>query len=53
MVFEFELFLCLLVILDICLSGIGELLLVNIDEWVNVVDFEIGMKGKCEMNIML
>lgn len=50
---EEELLLVFLKIENICFLGIGELLFVNIDEWVNVVDFEIGKKGCREMNIML
>lgn len=38
--------------IEIKLLGIGEFLLVNIDDWVNVVDLEIGKKGCCEINIM-
>lgn len=52
LVFEDELLLWLLVIKNLELLGIGESLLVNIDDWVNVVD-ENGCKGKCEINMML
>lgn len=37
---------------DIRPSGTGESPLANIDEWVNVVDLETGMKGKRETNTM-
>lgn len=37
---------------DIRPSGTGESPLANIDEWVNVVDPETGMKGKRETNTM-
>lgn len=49
---ESELPLRLPVTSDIRPSGTGESLLANIDEWVNVVDPETGMKGKRETNTM-
>lgn len=49
---ESELPLRLPVISDIRPSGTGESPLANIDEWVNVVDPETGMKGKRETNTM-
>ncbi len=49
---ESELPLRLPVTSDIRPSGTGESPLANIDEWVNVVDPETGMKGKCETNTM-
>ena len=49
---ESELPLRLPVTSDICPSGTGESPLANIDEWVNVVDPETGMKGKRETNTM-
>lgn len=52
-VFEEELLLLLFEIDEIKLLGIGEFLLVNIDLFVNVVDEKIGMKGCCEINMML
>lgn len=52
-VLEEELLLILLKMDEIKLSGIGELLFVNIKDWVEVIDFQIGKKGRREMNIML
>ncbi|WPH41281.1 leucine--tRNA ligase [Enterococcus faecalis] len=52
MVPESELPLRLPVTSDIRPSGTGESPLANIDEWVNVVDPETGMKGKRETNTM-
>ena len=49
---ESELPLRLPVTSDIRPSGTGESPLANIDEWVNVVDPETGMKGKRETNTM-
>ncbi|HAP5356760.1 TPA: leucine--tRNA ligase [Enterococcus faecalis] len=49
---ESELPLRLPVTSDIRPSGTGESTLANIDEWVNVVDPETGMKGKRETNTM-
>ncbi|MFB6408985.1 leucine--tRNA ligase [Enterococcus faecalis] len=49
---ESELPLRLPVTSDIRPSGTGESPLANIDEWVNVVDPETGMKGKREKNTM-
>ncbi|EGO6087950.1 leucine--tRNA ligase [Enterococcus faecalis] len=49
---ESELPLRLPVTSDIRPSGTGESPLANIDEWVNVVDLETGMKGKRETNTM-
>ncbi|HAP3818337.1 TPA: leucine--tRNA ligase [Enterococcus faecalis] len=49
---ESELPLRLPVTSDIRPSGTGESPLANIDEWVNVVDSETGMKGKRETNTM-
>lgn len=49
---ESELPLRLPVTSDIHPSGTGESPLANIDEWVNVVDPETGMKGKRETNTM-
>ena len=49
---ESELTLRLPVTSDIRPSGTGESPLANIDEWVNVVDPETGMKGKRETNTM-
>ncbi|MCD5030699.1 leucine--tRNA ligase [Enterococcus faecalis] len=49
---ESELPLRLPVTSDIRPSGTGESPLANIDEWVNVVDPENGMKGKRETNTM-
>ncbi|HGW2917831.1 TPA: leucine--tRNA ligase [Enterococcus faecalis] len=49
---ESELPLLLPVTSDIRPSGTGESPLANIDEWVNVVDPETGMKGKRETNTM-
>ncbi len=49
---ESELPLPLPVTSDIRPSGTGESPLANIDEWVNVVDPETGMKGKRETNTM-
>lgn len=49
---ESELPLCLPVTSDIRPSGTGESPLANIDEWVNVIDPETGMKGKRETNTM-
>ena len=49
---ESELPLRLPVTSDILPSGTGESPLANIDEWVNVVDPETGMKGKRETNTM-
>ena len=49
---ESELPLRLPVTSDIRSSGTGESPLANIDEWVNVVDPETGMKGKRETNTM-
>ncbi|MUO25137.1 leucine--tRNA ligase [Enterococcus faecalis] len=49
---ESELPLRLPVKSDIRPSGTGESPLANIDEWVNVVDPETGMKGKRETNTM-
>ena len=49
---ESELPLRLPVTSDIRPSGTGESPLTNIDEWVNVVDPETGMKGKRETNTM-
>lgn len=52
LVLEDELLLCLLEIDNIELFGIGESLLVNIEDWVNVYD-ENGCYGKWEINMML
>lgn len=49
---ESELPIRLPVTSDIRPSGTGESPLANIDEWVNVVDPETGMKGKRETNTM-
>ena len=49
---ESELPLRLPVTSDIRPSGTGESPLANIDEWVNIVDPETGMKGKRETNTM-
>lgn len=49
---ESELPLRLPVTSDIRPSGTGESPLANIDEWVNVIDPETGMKGKRETNTM-
>ncbi|UZN29246.1 leucine--tRNA ligase [Enterococcus faecalis] len=49
---ESELPLRLPVTSDIRPSGTGESPLANIDEWVNVVDPETGMRGKRETNTM-
>ena len=49
---ESELPLRLPVTSDFRPSGTGESPLANIDEWVNVVDPETGMKGKRETNTM-
>ncbi|MDU4294250.1 MAG: leucine--tRNA ligase [Enterococcus faecalis] len=49
---ESELPLRLPITSDIRPSGTGESPLANIDEWVNVVDPETGMKGKRETNTM-
>ena len=49
---ESELPLRLPVTSDIRPSGTGESPLANIDEWVNVVDPETGMKGKRDTNTM-
>ncbi|WP_172504637.1 leucine--tRNA ligase [Enterococcus faecalis] len=49
---ESELPLRLPVTSDIRPSGTGESPLANIDEWINVVDPETGMKGKRETNTM-
>ena len=49
---ESELPLRLPVTSDIRPSGTGESPLANIDEWVNVVNLETGMKGKRETNTM-
>ncbi|MCO5526542.1 leucine--tRNA ligase [Enterococcus faecalis] len=49
---ESELPLRLPVTSDIRPSGTGESPLANIDEWVNVVEPETGMKGKRETNTM-
>lgn len=51
-VLEDELLLFLLKVIEIKLLGIGELLFVNLYDWVNVID-KNGWKGCCEINIML